>query len=96
MANPHDDDLMIQASQLFTDAIAAHDVVYQFAETLDITYREYKDGGKKAAELLKPFKTQISTIAQSSIIIAADFQDSLEAFRKTYPKEKLNKGFYNL
>ena len=96
MANPYDDDLMIQASQLFTDAIAAHDLVNQFAEKLDLTYREYKNRDEEAVEILKPIKTRIRVIAQSSIITATDFQDCLAAFRNTYPKEKRKKGFYDL
>ena len=96
MADPYDDDLMIQASQLFTDAIAAHDLVYEFAEKLDLTYREYQDKDEEAVKILKPLKRKAWVIAQSAIVLASDFQNSLESFRKTHPKPKRKKGFDDL
>ena len=96
MADPYDDDLMIQASQLFNDAIAAQDLVYEFAEKLDLTYREYQDDDEKAVEILQPFKRKTWIIAQSAIVLAGDFQNALEKYRKTHPKSKRKKGFDEL
>lgn len=98
MYDPLDDDLVIQATQLFNDAITAESILVDYALSLE-NYNHEEHGEPK--ECTKSFVNEGSKIhhmTRAAVYIASEFQEALGSYREyiTICKKKGKKGFKDL
>ena len=95
-----DDDLVIQSTQLFNDAIATECLVTKYA--LRLENGNYKDHGKKkeCEESFVSESSQIHHMTRAAVYLAAEFQEALDDYRKYMSRQKNKKegkkGFKDL
>lgn len=98
MYDPLDDDLVIQATQLFNDAVAAESLVTAYALALENDTHEQQGKPKKCTESFINKGSKIHYMIRAAIFIADDFQESLGSYREHIHKtnkQKSKKGFKN-
>lgn len=93
---PLDDDLFIQASQLFTDAIASEGLVVKLALDLENEIEKEKGTPKKCEKTFIDTKSKSAYMIRASIMIATKFQSISDDYRGFLKKKKSKKGFKDL
>lgn len=93
---PIDDDLAIQATQLFNDAIASEGLVVERAIELTQVLESDMPNKKEYFHEFCHESVKITNLARTSIIIAGQFQNILDDYQKFRSKKKGKKGFKDL
>jgi|TARA_B100000085_G_scaffold67165_1_gene59872 hypothetical protein len=99
MYDPLDDDLVIQATQLFNDAIAAECLLTDYALTLENHSHEEHGQPKKCTKSFVSEGSKIHHMTRAAVFIASEFQEALGSYREYMhktAKQKGKKGFKDL
>lgn len=96
MYDPLDDDLIIQATQLFNDAVATEGLVIERATELAQAMESDMPNKKEYFYEFCHKSAKITNMARTSIVIAVHFQHILEDYQKFASKRKSKKGFKDL
>ena len=90
---PLDDDVFIQASQLFTDAIQVETLIVDLALDLENGVEAEKGTPKKCEKTFIDLKSKSAYMIRASIMVATQFQSITDDYRGMIKKRKTKKGF---
>lgn len=99
MDYPLDDDLVIQATQLFNDAVAAESLLTEYALSLENHNHAQHGEPKKCTKSFVNKGSKIHHMTRAAVFIAAEFQEALGSYREHINKtnkQKGKKGFKDL